>query len=121
MDARQFGEVRRYSLEVGGVRQVMKASTDIRLYRGRVDGEFGQMRAKLGPGLSKNFEPVSGPRPDLFNLDFAPGDGLAKVKVGKRRLELRKGSFNFCEAGKDVVVKGSECSRRGRRREVERV
>jgi len=76
----------------------METSRDISLHRDRVEGEFWQVCEKFCPGLFENFEPIFGPCSNFFNLEFTPGNGLAKIKVGEGRLKLGKRSFYVCEA-----------------------
>jgi len=62
---------------------------------GRVEAKLRQM---FFPDLLENFEPVSSPCSNLFDLEFAPGDGLTKVKLGERRLQLGKRGLYIGEA-----------------------
>jgi hypothetical protein len=93
----------------------MEAGRNIILYRNRVEAEFGQMEGQFCFDLFENFEAIFSPRSNLFYLEFAPRDGLAKIKVRKRRLELREGGFYVCETRKNMNVEGCECSSRGGR------
>jgi len=61
----------------------MKTGRDIALYGGRVEGEIGQVGAKLSLDLLEYFKPIFSPDSNLLNLEFTSRDSLTKVKVGK--------------------------------------